>query len=657
MLIHSRAAVAAVLLAACVVVLGAQDERPGPTFRAGVEAVEVTAYVTDRDGNPVTDLTADEFEILEDGVPQAIASFALVDIPVERVERLPAGSRDLEPDVWSNDVPEGRLYVVLVDEIPAAQAQRIRHFLRPFFEQQFGANDMAAIVYLGRAQSRNTQAFTSSRRLLLDAVDKVQPGFDDPFGDLSTADWIDDSRAAEGNWKMRARMRSLRDLVESLAEIPGRRKAVLYFTTSLGMDVFDVLDYTGGTKSVAFDDLHRAIAAATRGGVAIYPIDPCGLDLGVGGGESPNGCSTSLGEDADLRALGDATGGFGIVNTNSFAGNFARIVRENSTYYLLGFSSTNERRRGRFRKLEVRVRRPGLTVRTRDGYLESRDTADETLRFSTLPVAVADALRNPLPDRSVPLRVSAVPLRGPGKDASVALALELDAAPLGLVRDGDRFVGEMAMATMAVAADGDIHPGQRYEIGLTLAPERYEFLRAGGVRVLTEMQIPPGRYQLRLVAGSKVRAGSVVADVEVPDFSKGPLVMSGVALTSASALGRYTIPQIDALGLRLPGPLTAAREFAAGDRLTVYAEAYENGRRAAHAVEVRVELRSADGRVLHTSTQERASDELSRRDADNGFTASLPLDVEPGAYLVHVQATADIDDRPTVVRDLPIRVR
>ena len=682
MLIRSRTAVAAALLAACVAAPGAQQDRPPqPTFRAGVEAVEVAVYVTDGAGNPVTDLTADDFEIREEGVPQAISSFSLVNVPIEPFERPLFATSDIESDVQSNNGPEGRLYVVLIDEVPAGQAQRIRHFLRPFFEDQFGANDIGAILYLGRAQSRNTQGFTSSRRLLLEAVEKVQPGFGDPFADLVAAaesegagevedtgepvadDIIEDANARQAilnrteSWDTRTRMRSLRDLVESIAAIPGRQKAVLYVTTGIGMDVFEVLDYSGGAKSVAFDDLHRAIAAATRGGVAFYPISPCGLDGGVRVSDSPGGCDGSMAETVNLRAIANATGGSAVLATNDFQGNFTQIVRENSTYYLLGFSSTNERRDGRFRELDVRVRRSGLEVRTRDGYLAPKGEADdEEGLFTTLPVSVADALQSPLPARSVPLRASAVPFRGPGREANVALALELDAASLGFIDDGGVFTGEIAMATMAVEADGDVHPGQRYEAGVELSPERHRFAQAGGVRVLTEMQLPAGRYQLRLVAGSKARAGSVVVDLDVPDFTTGPLVMSGVALTSTSARDRYTIPQIDHLGPLMPGPLTAEREFAAGDALTVYAEVYENGRRAAHMVETRVELRSDTGRVLHTATEERSSSELSSRE-DNGFTATLPLDVEPGLYVINVQARANVGDHPAVSRDVLIRVR
>jgi len=676
-----RAAVVAALLAACAIGLRAQDGPPQPTFRAGVEAVEVTAYVTDRDGNPVTDLTPDDFELVEDGVPQVISSFALVDVPVERLERPLFTANEIEPDVQSNTGPEGRLYVVLIDEVPAGQAQRIRHFLRPFFEEQFGANDVGAIIYLGRAQSSSTQGFTSSRRLLLDAVEKVQPGYGDPFSDLAAPeesvgagtvedtgevepdDIIEDPDARQAllnrreSWDTRTRMRNLREVVESIAAIPGRRKAVLYVTTSVGMDVFDVLDYAGGAKTVAFDDLHRTIAAATRGGVAFYPINPCGLDSGVNGGDAPSGCASGLGEAVDLRALANATGGFAAFGTNDFEGNLTQIVRENSTYYLLGFSSTNDRRDGRFRDLDVRVRRPGLTVRTRDGYLEPNGRADEEeVRFSTLPVAVADALKSPLPERSVPLRASAVAFRGPDRQANVAVALELEAASLGLVEQQKIFRGEIAMATLAVEADGDVRPGQRFEAELLLPPEKHDRAVAGGVRMLTEMQLPAGRYQLRLVAGTKQRTGSVVYDLDVPDFTKGPLAMSGVALTTESSRLGYTIPQVDHLGPLLPGPLTAAREFPRGDELTVYAEVYENGRQPEHTVDVEVALRSDTGRAVRTSTEQRSSRELSRREA-NGFAVSLPLDVEPGLYVIHVQATANIDDRPTVGRDVVIRVR
>jgi hypothetical protein len=153
---------AAVLITAS---LSAQQP-PQPTFRAGVELVQIDAVVTDRDGNPVSGLTVDDFELREVGKPRDISAFATVDIPIERAERVLYSPTAIEPDVASNGGPEGRVYIITFDDVEATLALRTRHFFRRFVETQMGANDVAAIAYLGKGAA-NSQDFTGNKRLLL----------------------------------------------------------------------------------------------------------------------------------------------------------------------------------------------------------------------------------------------------------------------------------------------------------------------------------------------------------------------------------------------------------------------------------------------------------------------------------------------------------
>src|SRR5688500_16281759 len=113
-----------------------QPSQSPPVFRGNVDAVELDVFVTDRQGNPVTDLTATDFQIDEDDVRQTITSFFLVDIP------MPAGSGapGAEPDVQTNTRPLGRLYVFAIDDIGAAL--RARHHLRRFVDDHFGPDDV-----------------------------------------------------------------------------------------------------------------------------------------------------------------------------------------------------------------------------------------------------------------------------------------------------------------------------------------------------------------------------------------------------------------------------------------------------------------------------------------------------------------------------------
>lgn len=147
------------------VLLAAQDAPP--TFRSSVEAVQLSVIVTDRDGNPVSNLTEDDFEIVEDGKTRPITTFAAVDIPIERRER-----ELVEPDVLSNDGPQGRLYVIALDSMSSYSALRARAILREFVENHFGPNDTAAVVLTTQGPRESGQEFTSNPRLLIEAINK-----------------------------------------------------------------------------------------------------------------------------------------------------------------------------------------------------------------------------------------------------------------------------------------------------------------------------------------------------------------------------------------------------------------------------------------------------------------------------------------------------
>ena len=408
-------AVAAVLAAAIGdPAIRAQQQPAPPILRVEVDAIEIDALVTDAQGNPVTDLTLDDFELLEDGKPQAITSLSLVNIPIERVERPLFSPAAIEPDVHTNRGPEGRLYVFALDEVEAAMALRTRHFMRRFVEQHFAANDAAAVVWMGRGLSSNTQDFTSNRRLLLNAIDRFEGGFPGGFGDPNARGF---SRTSGGVDPL-SQARAFRALAEFMAKLQGRRKTLVWVTDAIG-DAYAVLDYTGGVRSLVFDEFHAAMTAATRGNVSVYPINPRGLD--------PEGTGMEfLDQMMNFRVLAEATGGRALTNSNSFDVFFERLVRENSTYYVLGFTSSNDRRDGRYRRLQVRVKRPGLEVRARDGYVaplrRTTPESDADSPLNALVPNVSSAIGIPIVTRGVPMAVFAAPYKsGRRGEASVAI--------------------------------------------------------------------------------------------------------------------------------------------------------------------------------------------------------------------------------------------
>ena len=698
-----RGCLTAATIALATGVLLAQQPQPQqpPVFRSGIEAVQIDVFVTDTQGNPVSGLTIDDFELVEYGKPQPITTFEAVNIPIERAE---SGERLLaEPDVLTNVTPPGRVYLFALDEVEGANVLRTRRFVRQFIEEHFGPHDVGAIAMLGRGLATDGQDFTSNRRLLLNAIDRFSGG----FGEGNERNCRQSSRqpAGAGDGRVRTRdgwitgasglsqqMASLRSMAEMMARIPGRHKAMLVFTECLDVDVLDIVDYNGGVLTVRGEDAHAAMAAATRSNLAIYPIDPTGL--------SPD--AVPLETIGAFRSLGEATGGFAVINSNQFTEAFERIVRENSTYYMLAFNSTYEKEDGKYVRVEVKVKRPGLTVHAREGYVAPtrrlRQT-QEKVRAGAPRSVVSTALASPLATSGIPIRVFAAPFKGRGRNAAVALALELDAASLGLEDKDGVLSGKVDVRYLATDAKQNVFPELAHSASVEVKsdPPGLVPLERIRVRVVSELELPQGRYQLRVAAGSTVVAGNVVYDLEVPDLRDGPLAMSGVMLMSPSEPMVLTLnsksgaasskavkcyselckapvstnvadvpltPSITEPLLRdgTPGSPTTQREFGAGDQLVLFAEVYDNTKRRAtdppRAITLTTDLRDADGKVIPLASEQRLVTTLRDTVAGSAFRVYMSIpDVPKGGYVLRVQAGSGADEGEVVTREIPIRVK
>jgi VWFA-related protein len=688
---HMRFSAALAVAALSAVALGAQQppapaapaQPPPPTFRVEVNYVEVDAVVTDALGNVVSDLTADEFEVLEDGRPQKVTAFSHVNIPIERAERPLFAEGPIDADVQSNEQVEGRIYLIVLDDMhtDVTRTPRVKAAARRFIENSFGVNDLAAVVYTG-GRAEDSQDFTNNRRLLLAAIDKFT-GRKMRSATLERLDNVrvlngvvtagDDPAELERAFRARSTMAAIRKLADFMAGVRGRRKAMLLIGEGVDYNIYDVMGQAGTTASAILMDTEDAIAAATRGNVTIYAIDPRGLTTGSadlietastlpeqGIGLESTQSELRLSQDS-LRVLAANTGGFAAVNQNDFNTAFDRIVTENSSYYLLGYYSANDRRGGRFRKIEVRVKRPGLRVRSRNGYYEARGRrpSDPAPSGAVNPL-LAETVGSPIPVAGLPMKVFAGAFKGAAPNASVALAIELDVSGLDFVEKDGTFNEQLDVYYSAGDVKGKVFPGERHSVTLTMKPETFARVKERGLRVVSQVSLPPGRYQLRVAAANRGgKAGSVVYDLEVPDFTALPLTMSGVAIAAASAGQVMTIAPKNPLADFLPGPPTTVREFARGDDLALFAEFYENQRNVPeHLLDFKVELRAEGGRVVREVSDERSSSELRGGGGGYGFTARLPLnDLEPGLYVIHVEGRSRAGNAPPVSRDVQIRIR
>ena len=664
-----------------------ESQQPAVTFRAEVNYVEVDARVVDAQGRFVANLSQADFQVLEDGQPQKVSIFSLVNLPVERQTRPLFASRPVEPDVQTNVTGlTGRVYLIVLDDLHTTPllSARTRAAARQFVERYMGANDVAAVVHTsGRADA--SQEFTSSQRLLLGAIDKFMGRklrsallnrLDQEQmtrGMRQPGDAINDPDDMERGFTARNTLDSLKNFAQVMEGVRGRRKALVYFSEGIDYDIND--PFANREATTVIDATRAAIAAATRANVAFYGVDVRGLGAGYDTSieiqSFPNDPTLGLDNSAlfsevrrgqdSLRVLSEETGGFAVVNTNDVPGAFERLVEENSSYYVLGYYPSNERRDGRFRKIEVRVNKPGLTVRARRGYVAPRGRvqAAKLAGPNDASEELREAMSSPVPVTGLPLAATASVFKGPDRKGSVVVSTTIGARDLALVEKNGTFNNDLEIAWVAVDQQGKVFPGDRNTLNLQLKPDTVTRLRAGGFRVISTLDLPPGRYQLRIAAreANTRRAGSVNYDVEVPDFSKDRMSMSGLALTSIASSVVPTARPKDPLAKLLPGPMSTHRDFLQNDEIAVFAEVYETGGGPAHKVEINLTMKAEGGQTVYQTREERDSSELAGSSGGYGFATRIPLrDIAPGLYVLRVEAQARIEDRPSVARETIVNI-
>jgi VWFA-related protein len=675
-------------------------QMPPITFRSEVNYVEVDAVVKDAQGNFVRDLRQGDFQVLEDGVPQAVTAFSLIDIPVALSERALFLPADIEPDVRSNATgPDGRLYVLLLDDINTGptRTNRVRVAARQFIERNMGANDLAAVVQTsGRTDA--TQDFTNSRRLLTRAVDKFM-GNKLRSAALNKLDSYNNTRGSgvsrgasdpeqvERLYKAESVLMTIASLADWLAGIHGRRKAVVFFSEGIDYNIWDTMgpsvtaanpsdSVRRGDGVVLYSRAQDAIAAATRANVNIYAIDPRGLSTGSEDAIEMTGLpvdaeSVGLGayalqdelrdQQQSLRTLAEETGGFASVSSNDFSNAFRRIVDENSSYYVLGYYPTNERRDGRFRRIEVRLKRPGLAVVARKGYAAPKGKAavEKTIEASAgTSKELRDALNSPLQMSGLKLAVFAAPMKGPSRKAAIALVTEFLGREFAFTEKDGKFLNTLEMSYVAVGKQGKVVDGKRDSVALSFKPETYKRVLEAGMRVQSRLELPPGSYQLRVaVRESGGRTGSVFYDLSVPDFAKDPLSISGVVVTSMAAGTVPTAGAIPEIGDALKTPPTTSRVFSSADELSVLAEVYDNQGALSHSVDITATLK-AEGRVqVFSNSETRSSKELGGASGGYGYTNRIPLKgLAPGLYVLTIEARSTLGGTAKVSRDVQIRI-
>jgi VWFA-related protein len=682
-----RLAFAAACVATATLIHAAQAPPPEPPrFRVGVDAIRLDVVVTDKDDNLVTDLTADDFEVRQDGRLQQITLARYV--PVDVGPRATLDSRSLATPTAAPVTGGRRLsradvqrtIVIVVDDLGIAweNMEPTRKALRRFVAEHVQPADLVALVKTS-INAGIAQQLTLDRRVLNAAIEQVKwlgfgrrgitsfnalnaalptssgtpgPGVGANFGfdrsdptDLGRVDQLREEMSSAGTLGM------LQMAIRGVRELPGR-KAVVFISEGFPLVERDP-DGTYQPSFLVHERLERVVDLAMRMGVVLYTLDPRGL---VAGGLSAEDNTTFMGAaeihpaaanrlrflletQESLRFLAEQTGGRVIVNNNDLVLGLRRISDDMRGYYVVGYTPPDDTfaprgKTPRFHPVSVRVKRPGLRVRTRKGFLGISD-AERTPPPDTPQQALLDAAMSPFAMSDIPVRATLIPGYDTRGAPSVRALLHIDPRALTFTPDDTgRRVAKAEVFGMLFDQLGAPTTGRtaQFTVGLD-AETDVATLDAGVVYSLVVPVAKPGGYQARFsvrdaTSGALGAAGEFV---EIADVKKGQFALSGVVL--GEEVRDATAPEAgDATLSRDSNP--ALRVFGPGARLVYSYEIYN----ARVPIDTRVVV-WRDGRPFFSAPPSTIVPPLKKRPVKAAGGIKLGEKMPPGDYVFQVTAT------------------
>jgi VWFA-related protein len=665
--------------------LPAQDQSPDRspyTFRVESELVLVNVTVRDRNGNFVRNLKPQDFTILEDNKPQKIISFDLENVDAVAMQSLAqagppasaptpsspaAGATTPEnsADQFANQFKDRRLIVLFFD-LSAMEPDEIARAVASaehYVDQQMAPADLVAIVSLDSALLVN-QDFTSDKALLKKQLDAFGEGSGQGYeeGTTGTTEGTPDTGQpftaddTEYNiFNTDRRLEAIRSVAEKLSHMQ-QKKSLIYFSS--GMD-------RTGIENQA--ELRAATNAAVRANLAIYTMDLRGLQALVPGGEAQNaslrGNSVYSGQSMisaltsnfttqeTLVTLASDTGGRAFLDSNDFTQIFKGVQQDTSSYYLLGYHSTNPAKDGRYRRIVVKVRVPGVKIDYRRGYYASADYKHSTKDDKELQLE--QELASELPATDLPLYLSAAYFRLEPNKFYVPISLVVPGSQIPFTRSSDR--DKATLDVIGMVMDRQQHPVNRIRDTVKLAIDTSSEVRKKNVQYDTGLSLPPGKYHLKFVVRENEtgRMGSFETDFEIPDLKSQPLKMSSIVLASQLQPAKKS---------SAPNPLirdgseiipNVTHVFSSTQHLRLYYEVYD----PAHATSAPIAEGPADKNSIHLlsnvslfrgkakvfESSQVELDELNARDRKAGvFQLDLPLNsLKPGFYTCQVNVIDD----------------
>ena len=640
-----------------------QSQPDTPIFRTDINFVRVDVIVTDRQGNPVHDLTQADFEVSEDGKPQAIQTFKLINVTEN------AGVGTDPPREVRNPIEEQmeaarddvRLFAIFLDDyhVRLENSMRAREPIAQFIENQLQPRDMVSIMY--PLWSINDVMHTRNRKQVAGAIREFTGRkYDYTPRNLFEERYVHYVSTIEAERiRNQVTLSALKGLIIKLGGMREGRKAIVLisegFTNSLPAQVNDPIATCNGgqcgnaprprpdpinmdpmlksrmesqeffQQSEILSDIKSVYDLANRYNTTIYAVDPRGLapfefDLSTAGG-----ASVSMTKDRamlentidSLRILAEETDGRAIVNSNDLDRGLRQIVRDTSAYYLLGYTS-GVSTDGKFHKINVRVKRPGLQVRARPGYVAMSAAEVERSVSNTKKVGPPPAITEALGTLAASSRRQLIRSwigMSPGADGKTKISFVWNPAPAA---PGVRREVPATISLMAGTANSDLVARKK-----AIAPGRVEF------------EASPGPIELDIAVED--------ASGEVLDRETRKLVVPGLGLgltlSTPEVLRGRTLPEWQKLVADAAAVPVTEREFRRTERLLL-----------------RVGAQSAAGTpVVSARLLNRDGGEMSQLGiTPAGFGGLSHIDVQlatipPGEYVIEVMAKEGAEQTSALV--------
>jgi len=554
----ARTALALLLAWASAVNSPAQQQPPAPVqaparLKVTTEIVLVNVVARDKHGNLIRDLKQSDFTLFEDGKKQDLASFDF-----EKVDELvTAGAA--AATVTGSAAPGGLLNSKVQKSLDARDRRLMLMFFdfsamepddidravdagKKYIQSKMQPADMVALMSL----STNLQLdldFTDDKDKLLAKLSSYNNSEGQGFENGSTGS---SEGAAEtsgsytpddtdyNTFSADRKLLALQSVMQAMGKIP-QKKSLIYFSNGITQSGVD-------NQSA----LRAATAAAVRANVSIYPVDVRGLSAFPPGGQAQaaslhgqsaySGASVLNdlnGNDASqetLYTLAADTGGKAFMDTNDLSGVFNVVQKDTSAYYVLGYTSSNRLKDGRYRRLKVQVNRSDVKLEYRAGYYADRDYLH--MKQTDREEQLEDELAAELPQTDVAVYAGAAYFRQDDSHYYLAVSLVVPGSQIPFVQQKDK--DNATIDIIGQVLEGGKFPVGRLRDTVKLAVDSSQQVRRKNVQYNTGFLLAPGNYHLKFVIreNSTGRMGSFETDVRIPDLRKVPLRMSTVVLSS-----------------------------------------------------------------------------------------------------------------------------